>query len=80
MGSIKVRQRIGEDGILHIEIPIGLADKEVDVTIVYQPVQSLQTEIIPLEQLYGICADDLIILDEQGISESLDEDLAGSFD
>jgi hypothetical protein len=26
-----------------------------------------------LEQLYGICSDDLIVLDEQGISETLDE-------
>jgi hypothetical protein len=33
-----------------------------------------------LEQLYGICSDDLIVLDEQGISETLDDELAGAFD
>jgi hypothetical protein len=33
-----------------------------------------------LEQFYGICADDPIIIDDQGILESLDDELAGAFD
>ena len=33
-----------------------------------------------LENLYGICADDLIVLDDSGISESLDDELVGAFD
>ena len=33
-----------------------------------------------LENLYGICADDPIILDDSGISESLDDELVGAFD
>jgi hypothetical protein len=33
-----------------------------------------------LESLYGICADDPIILDDCGVSDALDNDLAGAFD
>jgi hypothetical protein len=33
-----------------------------------------------LENLYGICADDPIILDDSGILEGLDDELVGAFD
>ncbi len=33
-----------------------------------------------LENLYGICADDPIVLDGSGILESLDDELVGAFD
>lgn len=33
-----------------------------------------------LESLYGICADDPIVIDVDGISESLDDELVGAFD
>lgn len=80
MESIKVRQRVGPDGILYLEIPVGLTDREVDVMVIYQPAQVLMTETTSLAQLYGICADDPIGIDEQGVSETLDDDLAGAFD
>jgi hypothetical protein len=80
MESIKVRQRVGQDGILYLEIPVGLREQDVEVMVIYQPVPSLTTIEASLEALYGICADDPIILDDQGISEALDDDLAGAFD
>jgi len=80
MESIKVRQRIGQDGILHLAIPVGLADRDVEVVVIYQPVQSLTTIKPSLKAFYGICADDPIILDDQGISVALDDELAGAFD
>lgn len=67
-------------GILHLEIPVGLADREVEVMVIYQPVQALMASAPSLEELYGICANDPIIIDDQGISEALDDDLAGAFD
>ena len=33
-----------------------------------------------LENLYGICADDPIVLDDSGVSGSLDDELVGAFD
>lgn len=63
MESIKVRQHVGQDGILHLDIPVGLTERDVEVMVIYQPVPSLTTIGQSLEQLYGICADDPIILD-----------------
>jgi hypothetical protein len=86
MKSIKVRQHIGQDGILHLNIPVGLVEREIDVMVIYQPVLSAVVEesLTPVRKslgsLYGICADDLIILDSLGISESLDDELVGAFD
>ena len=80
MESIKVRQRVGQDGILHLEVPVGLREQDVEVVVIYQPVSSLTTIEPSLESLYGICADDPILLDNRGISEAFDDDLAGAFD
>jgi hypothetical protein len=80
MESIKVRQRVGQDGILYLEIPVGLREQDLEVMVIYQPVPSLTTIEPSLESLYGICADDPIILDKEGIAEALDDDLAGAFD
>jgi len=33
-----------------------------------------------LENLYGICADDPIVLDDSDISESMDDELVGAFE
>ena len=88
MESIRLRQHVGQDGILHLNIPVGLVEREVEIMVIYQPVLSYavveEKLSIPvsksLESLYGICADDLIILDSLGISESLDDELVGAFD
>lgn len=80
MESIKVRRHIGQDGILHLDIPVGITEREVEVMVIYQSVPSSTITGRSLEQFYGICADDPIIIDEHGVSESLDDDLAGAFD
>ncbi|MEM9090676.1 MAG: hypothetical protein AAGC93_18250 [Cyanobacteria bacterium P01_F01_bin.53] len=80
MESIKVRQRVGQDGILYLEIPVGLKELDIEVMVIYQPVQVDTTVGLSLEDLYGICADDPINIDDGGISEALDEDLAGAFE
>lgn len=78
MESIKVRRSVGQDGILHLDIPIGMQG-DLEVMVIYQPVPSAP-DVKPLEQFYGICSDDPIVVDDQGISERLDDDLAGAFD
>jgi hypothetical protein len=89
MESIRVRQHIGQDGILRLDIPVGVTERDVDVMVIYQPIQLSLTEsgqfpngetLPTLADLYGICADDPIALDDQGISEALDDELAGAFD
>ena len=80
MESIKVHRHIGQDGILHLDIPVGITERDVEVMVIYQIVPSSTATERSLEQFYGICADDPIVLDNRGISESLDDDLAGAFD
>lgn len=79
MNSFKIHQHVGQDGILHLAVPVGFTEQELEVMVVYQPVQALADQI-PLEQLYGVCANDPIVLDDQGISASLDDNLDGAFD
>lgn len=80
MESFKVRQRIGQDGILHLDIPVGLTDRDVEVMVIYQAVQSEVSTELSLADLYGICADDPLQIDESGVADALDEDLAGVFE
>ena len=80
MQRIKVRQRVGSDGILHLEIPTEIHESEVEVTVTYQLVQPSATAERSLADFYGICADDPIIVDDFGVSASLDDDLEGAFD
>jgi hypothetical protein len=75
MESIKVRQYVGLDGILRLNIPVGVGGQEVEVVVTYPAASSLGRER-SLEQLYGICADDPIVIDNQGILERLNDELA----
>ena len=85
MESIKVRQHIGADGILHLEIPTEIQESEVEATVTYQKLapQEVDERGWPVgffDRNYGICADDPIVLDDEGISEALDDDMEGVFD
>lgn len=64
MESFKVRQQVGPDGILHLDIPVGIRDREVEVMVIYQPVSSTPAPVMSLADLYGICADAPISLDD----------------
>ena len=49
MKSLLIRSRIGADGILHLDVPSGLADTDVEVTVILQPVS--QPALGPTEGL-----------------------------
>ncbi len=40
MHSIKLRFRVGSDGILHLEVPVGVRDKELEVMVIFQAIES----------------------------------------
>ncbi|PSB27056.1 hypothetical protein [Stenomitos frigidus] len=85
MQSIKVRQRVGSDGILHLEIPTEIHESEVEVTVTYQKLAPQEVDeqgwlVGFFERTYGICADDPIVVDDDGIAEALDDDMEGVFD
>jgi len=70
MENIKVRQHIGADGILHLEIPTEIQEGEVEATVTYQKLapQEVDERGWPVgffERIYGICADAPIVLDDE---------------
>ncbi|NJL69298.1 MAG: hypothetical protein HC849_23665 [Oscillatoriales cyanobacterium RU_3_3] len=38
MQTIKVRSRVDSDGMLHLQIPGGIKDTDLEVVVVFQPV------------------------------------------
>jgi hypothetical protein len=80
MESFKVCQRVGSDGMLHLNIPVGLVDRDVESVVIYQPINTGNVFRLALDELYGICADDPIVVDDAGVSDVLDENLAGAFE
>jgi hypothetical protein len=41
MQSIKLCSHIGADGILHLELPVGVTDTEIEVTVTVKAVNSV---------------------------------------
>jgi hypothetical protein len=64
METIKIKTRVGDDGILKIELPAYAANRELDVVIVIQPrdeaVDALGWPIGFFDRTYGALADDPI--------------------
>jgi hypothetical protein len=44
MQSIKINSFIGLDGILHLNVPVGLTNQNVEIMLIYQPVESDNNE------------------------------------
>ncbi len=74
MQSIKLISHVGSDGILHLEIPLGITDKKIAVIVTYQQLESSTTVKTPedlvwpdgfFDQTYGICQDDPIVTDSE---------------
>jgi hypothetical protein len=79
MPSIKVSQHIGADGILHLEIPTEIQEGEVEATVTYQKLAPKEVDergwpVGFFDRSYGICADDSIVLDDEGITEVIDNE------
>jgi hypothetical protein len=74
METIKMRSRSNEDGIIHLDIPVGLKNTELEVTLSISLTR--QGKGYPpgfFEQTYGSCQDDPIVIDDEGIIEDEEE-------
>ncbi len=49
MQTIKVRSRVGADGTLQLQLPDQLANQEIEIVLVYQPVEASQQQVSSLE-------------------------------
>lgn len=82
MQTIKLCSHVGDDGILHLDIPVDITDKQIELVLIYQPIEPVAQTKTPeelgwpsgfFEQTYGICEDDPIIIDSEGNFEVREE-------
>jgi hypothetical protein len=89
MNSMKLRSRVGADGVLNIKVPVGAADAEAEVVVVFQLVEREPTPKFPedlgwpagfFEQTAGSIPDFYEFDRYVGLDLSLDDDVALDFD
>ncbi len=82
MQSVTLNYRVGEDGIMHLDVPIGLTNAELQVTVTFQTVTpetretTLQGKGWSLgffEKTFGSCKDDPIVIDSEGVFDDSEE-------
>jgi hypothetical protein len=82
MHSIKLDAHVGPDGTLRLDIPVGLANQDVEVIVVIQPRHPAATGVKPedlgwppgyFEETYGCLKDDPIERDFQPVYEYREE-------
>ncbi len=80
MQSISFQSHVGSDGKLRLEVPLNLANRDVEVVVIVQPVESAspqrqQTEWGNgfLNHIAGGWKGEALVRDEQGAFETRDE-------
>jgi len=82
MQSVMLQSRVGPDGILKLQIPIGLPDVEVEVMVIMQPLASNPTASLPeaqgwpagfFEQTAGAWEGERLVRESQGDDEFRNE-------
>lgn len=76
-----MRSRVGEDGILHLEVPVGLKNAELEVTVMVQLVAPPQEETPQgkgwppgfFEETFGCFKDDPLVIDNEGVFDDEEE-------
>ncbi|NES81003.1 MAG: hypothetical protein F6K10_06130 [Moorea sp. SIO2B7] len=71
MQSMSLKVKVGADGQLNLQTPKQLANQELDLVIVYQPVKPENSTDIHevVDSFYGCLADDTILVAEQNKQE-----------
>jgi hypothetical protein len=82
MQSIKVRSRVGSDGMLHLQIPGGIKNTDLEVIVIFQPVAPATEAKTPedlgwppgfFERTFGCFRDEPLVRGEQGEYEIREE-------
>lgn len=64
MTTIKFRSQVGEDGMLHLELPVSAFQKEIEVTLIIKEISETKEQKSRLEwqkfidETYGSLADE----------------------
>ncbi len=75
MQSIKLRSRVGKDGILHLDLPVEMTDTEIEVTVTIQRVTPQQRGWMPgfFEEVIGGWVGEPLQRPEQGEYETREQ-------
>ncbi len=82
MQSVTLHSHSGKNGILTLEVPVGIADADWDVVVVVQPAASSEAEKMPeglgwpagfFEKVIGGWQGEPLVREEQGEFEVRDE-------
>jgi len=82
MQSIKVRSRVGADGMLHLQVPVGIKDIDLEVIVVFQRIAPATEPKKPedlgwspgfFERTCGCFQDEPLVRGEQGEFEEREE-------
>jgi len=49
MESIKLQSHVGDDGVLHIQIPVGFKNEDLEVMVIFQPLKSGNSHLTTLK-------------------------------
>src|SRR5262245_33247050 len=89
MNSLKLRSRVGADGVLNLKVPVGVTDAEVEVVVVFQLVERGQSPKTSeelgwppgfFERTAGSIPDFFEFDRYEGLDPSLDDDVVFDFD
>ncbi|NET59212.1 MAG: hypothetical protein F6K47_24650 [Symploca sp. SIO2E6] len=84
MASITLRSHVGTDGILRLDLPVGLTDAELEVTVTFKTLPPPEEGQLPqgkgwspgfFEETFGAFKDNPLIIDSEGIFDD-EEDVA----
>lgn len=77
MDTIKLRTHVGQDGVLRLQLPLGIGNQDLEVVVIVQAQQSEPVDVNgwPIgyfEESYGSLADTPIERPDQGVLETRD--------
>ncbi|MDZ8053528.1 MAG: hypothetical protein RMX68_022240 [Aulosira sp. ZfuVER01] len=82
MKQITLNSHIGQDGILHLDIPVDVTNVDLTITVILQPITDSQPENKPkgkgwpanfFEETSGCLKDSPLIIDSEGVFDDLEE-------
>ena len=72
MSGIRFKTKVNPDGKLSLQLPIELANQELDLVVIYQNVRQLNTEELRsnIDDFYGCLEDDRISVEQENQKET----------
>ncbi|WP_228020271.1 hypothetical protein [Sphaerospermopsis sp. LEGE 08334] len=82
METITINSHVGNDGILHLDIPVNISNADLTVTIIVKPSDNSQQENKPkgkgwpanfFEETSGCLKDTPLVIDSEGVFDDLED-------